>query len=1563
MTDGSRARRLKNALESLYAPVGHPGLQRVVGRTNLLVEGLRELVRDPDIPVTYAMSRGCKNLLAGALPAFQSYYLGRYGQGVDVDRLHRNAWLLAATAEAAVAARGVVSEQLTVFDLLASCDLACHGRSGDLLPEDAVEYPDDVFDPSCSIVELVTSAYAFVSGNGISAGEATYWTLWWLEMLPDPAHSLCVPVAGYFDGSGFMAHLMLSSISDTEDPILFEHPESALRPLGRDLLHAMLEAWDLSPCSACWALTLASAKPALQSAHFDGRSLSGAAACGFRLLMSGQLQDVSRMVVAEAILDGTLRSVAHETEKLQAAVEQGIQEVIIAFNPNPPTLRERQLQQASGLSITRCPTVSHALPILSGVAEDLRTYLEKVLEAPDASGVLASLSGAPPLSSVYVEPDVMEDSRNQGQRRPSAQTYGTPWSDVWKGARTARNWRTMLCAPSGHGKTTVALMTARALAKEALQGLAAHHLSPHEVPMPVFVDMAVLEEVVNRVAGASPVLLDDAVRALLEEQGASPSSARFIADNLNSYRCWLFLDNAESLSSSRIAGGISEALKTWESHIVFLYRRDGRPSSSSRSGAEVFVLQSLNSKQQEELVRNYGGITQNVRRILTDSRRLSQMMQEPLLLSALCRVSQRHAIPSRPTPTWLYRQTLLDLLGQTPTGSVDSLRAEELFPFLAEVVFTLSVMFVGRPSFNMKELRQVITESGSRPWPRGRSETETAALTPAERAGLVLQELIDKHVLVPTTPQREAFRLPHSSFVDFLVAGHLAEIARTEPKNAEQSHERASEEKSDFSVRGLVADSALLKEWWPSIRFLAGLMKKPTALLRLLTHAQRVEPFRHRLLAATCLPELADSGSCEIRETVDELATLVFDHIESGRRYAYLDQLKPRALMALAEWNPKLHGECLADYVLKRVKSFDARYFRMLRWMPGLALHSVELPVFLMSQLAPQNALAVESLAPPKVVNTIAGFAASALKAMGRAVSCNPALIAVLRDTLYGSNLAEQRRAIVALHLLGEPIGDHSELVDQLVVFVLTKPAEELGVLAARALGPMASQIEQGSAIRDLVSAANGSSLQGRLSLAVALAAIAHEGCLDDDATASLSKALHGDEESTAAYAALAFAELARIGHADDAVIQALRHGLVRFRQDFSREGVREAISNAILPMTPTILTHDCPTGRLSRFLNLLCEALHDPMDKIKATAALSLDALCDRVIVDNRIRHALCRILSEYPSCEASEFPGEPREVAYYILSEHAEKLPPSADLCLSLLEFGSVRERMDPFWDPSMASHRLCQDRETGEIVPGGVESQPRDGTAAGKLLATWGSAPLAVPKFRTGLLELLDSPFRARREAAIAITEAWGTKPLEDAVIKADFEKAKNCRCSSSREQELLRALEDPDPQMRASALGSGNALFVLEPHLLPEACQALALNMRAEDAEVRLLAFALARHLTLFCSEGQPLEFTPFAREVGRCDHVVTALIGALSCPDEEIRAYAREALMKLAWLSTEDHQTQKCMRASLGVPRLAHKTDGAKDVVQRLAEWGVTPEDADLPPGALLPGGRPIGDDL
>ncbi len=213
-----------------------------------------------------------------------------------------------------------------------------------------------------SAAEIVDGVFAAMAGHGWKAEGARVWTQAWLQGGQDASSggpSVRVPVAGCFDGKGFLAHLCLYSLPGEGE--LVPHPETALQPLGTQLLGGLRAAWEPWGQSVCFTFGVRDASVP-SWLPLEGTSLSGASALGFGLLARGHTGDVPRLVVAQVTPDGLLEPVGHEEEKMDAALKGEVPSVVLAEDSQVrETCLERYRQ--SGQEVVRARSLQEVLEL------------------------------------------------------------------------------------------------------------------------------------------------------------------------------------------------------------------------------------------------------------------------------------------------------------------------------------------------------------------------------------------------------------------------------------------------------------------------------------------------------------------------------------------------------------------------------------------------------------------------------------------------------------------------------------------------------------------------------------------------------------------------------------------------------------------------------------------------------------------------------------------------------------------------------------------------------------------------------------------------------------------------------------------------------------------------------------------------------------------------------------------------------------------------------------------------------------------------------------------------
>ncbi len=418
---------LRAALERLVD--GDPfSWQQIGGSYDLLRHGLVEAVRgshglDAGPPLEEIWS------LLGRPEALEQvtrfHRLDPHYAGVAVDSawLHRNARGLVATARTALAA------QRQDVDALATWS----GIAGELLGHRSEVPPSGLAaPPPAGTPELVDAAFRALTEVGWRVQGPRLWTLAWLPRDETPSRpsrrrgrgrrgpaplpvgpAVRVPVAGCFDGKGFLAVLCLHRLEG--DGELLPHPETALQPLGAQLLGSLRAAWAPFGQSVCFTFGVHDANiPSW--VPLEGSSLSGAAAVGFELLRQGQGGEAGRLVMAQVGSEGALEAVGHEVEKMGAALSGGVRSVVLASDSQVPEVCVERFRQ-SGLEVLRARTLREVLD-LAPVPQDSGGRSRWKLAAAGLAAVVLLASGF----------QLVDDD---GQRCPSTSEVEIVAAAVW----------------------------------------------------------------------------------------------------------------------------------------------------------------------------------------------------------------------------------------------------------------------------------------------------------------------------------------------------------------------------------------------------------------------------------------------------------------------------------------------------------------------------------------------------------------------------------------------------------------------------------------------------------------------------------------------------------------------------------------------------------------------------------------------------------------------------------------------------------------------------------------------------------------------------------------------------------------------------------------------------------------------------------------------------------------------------------------------------------------------------------------------------------------------------
>jgi hypothetical protein len=569
---------------------------------DLLRRALAQAIRQAADAALDAPLDECRSLLEGAAGVVQVLGYEFYPDlGVDTDRLHRNACELIGSA---LRARAAVRE-------------AGEGAAGRL--------------------------------RETLSGGALEWALSWLERTSAPDGGVILPVAGYSGKvGGFLARLHLTRLGGGE-AVLVEHPAMALRPLGPTLLETMRAVAGALPAPVCWRLSTEDVRSA--EMPLDGDSLGGAAAVAFALLRTGGLADRDCVVVAKVAGD-RLDSVGHEKEKLWEAARRGLKRAVVAEDA---ALSQADLDdlKAAGLEVVMRGTVAEAVEVCSSLANGLRNYLRSLLDLPEREK--PAFLGRRRLTDLYVWPDVLrEESADEKQRRSSAAGTGEEekvrrlsrdadyrkclsWQDELRGVR-----RAVILGLPGEGKTTLARMSVRHLAQQALADLGTGRVSVSDVSVPICL----------RLAHVAEYGLEGAARQALE--GLHAEVVRHLIAGLRGERSWLFLDAFDEVPETarlRLALG---SLREARCRVVVTSRPSGYERAHLPFESLVeYELAALTPRQTRDFVRGWFPDCEErasaTLSLVQGNPAMDDLASNGLLLTLTCFTAERHALDPEDT--------------------------------------------------------------------------------------------------------------------------------------------------------------------------------------------------------------------------------------------------------------------------------------------------------------------------------------------------------------------------------------------------------------------------------------------------------------------------------------------------------------------------------------------------------------------------------------------------------------------------------------------------------------------------------------------------------------------------------------------------------------------------------------------------------------------------------------------------------------------------------------------------------------------------------------------------
>jgi AAA domain len=336
---------------------------------------------DPDLIDCFNLVR--KPALSRCIAA---YYAQRYPDvpTIDTPRLTRNVQALVATSLVAAAmynpSPGTEQYRRTVASLIrSSAELLLPAAMPLTAPSQKLRRA-----VGSDSVSRLHSFFDDFQPNSPGSPAARYWTLYWMgnENSVQIGPTVSLPIASFQQGTNNVAidRLDLWRMDDREELSsneLFEHPETALLPLGIELLQGVERAWRISSgISVIWRI-VSDPKP------MDGDSLSAAIAVGLHKL--SRQQPLLRSCLILGRLDTTtdrLLPVGHQFEKIRQAGLNGIRTAVVVTNETmeaPISYDQLAVIEQIKIKLVSVATFQEAIDAASGFFPDAPGGVEQKL--------------------------------------------------------------------------------------------------------------------------------------------------------------------------------------------------------------------------------------------------------------------------------------------------------------------------------------------------------------------------------------------------------------------------------------------------------------------------------------------------------------------------------------------------------------------------------------------------------------------------------------------------------------------------------------------------------------------------------------------------------------------------------------------------------------------------------------------------------------------------------------------------------------------------------------------------------------------------------------------------------------------------------------------------------------------------------------------------------------------------------------------------------------------------------------------------------------------------------
>ncbi|GIU73097.1 MAG: hypothetical protein KatS3mg004_0184 [Bryobacteraceae bacterium] len=1194
--------------------------QILAGGYALLPRALREAIKaaEPDAGLISKLETCYEQLQSsGASQAIQRYWAELKQNDIDADRLHRNACALVATTLASAYARQSPLTRESVAGAEKWAQRAAKllgGGAEDSLPSSLAEGLSWTNPPSAR--DLLEQIYARLAEAGWKVTAARRWSLYWLGC-DHGERRLQVPVACVVNGQGHLGDLHLEWLAD-QPRVLVEHPEMALWPIEPSFLETLEQAHLAAGGAVVWRFAFRQPEQ-LGRIPLRGNSAGGAAAVGFRLLAQGDPYDAGCVIVSGLTLTDCLQAVGDEQAKLQAAARAGLKRAVVA----PGTTLDQAAQESlvsSGLQIQSKPNVAEACRFASDLPRWLIAYFEQVAGQADAAAP-PYLAGRKP-SELYVEPDVLVGVRRAKVRRPGAETAPAaeessgprylpdtvlevgeqyPYGFEVEQSEERRSWEqarrrladtdraAVVLGPPGQGKTQLVRMTARALALEAKAALIEQRESFDRVELPVVVRC-------QELAGlSSEQELERGLEQLLADKGVDRQTASYVAGQWKQSRCWLFLDGLDEVADPAQLQELWQVLARGECRVVLTSRpyayRGGLPFRRVE-----YRLAPLTGKQWRELIgrwyRDDANRAASLLQQIGTSAALEQMAQNPLLVTFVCWVAERHSVTAEMSRSQLYDRIVRDLLAVDRQGTQDLSRAEALLPLVREIAWQWFEQSQGRRALTHERLRGWITKSDHRPLPKGLMVKEVATLAPAQQADAIIEELSREKRLLAAFEHGGylAYIFPHRSILEYLAAAEL--VKKLEGMDQERWWK--------------FVDRVAWDPGWENVQvFTAGQLGREANRLVTQLLKGRDDILRHRLaLAAVCLSEVPAG----IRDKVmaNQITRQVWDLCVSASWEVRQLLHVQRAWMVANQLNGEVEGLSSLQKLLAVLKDED---------------------------------------------EIARSWAAHTLSTLPEAAARDPRVIAGLLEALKDEDQDVCVQAALALGLLGEAAAQDCRVIPAL----LEALKDDRGFVRYVAAATMRLLMQAGAqVIPALLEARNDTDWRVRRAAAEALGELGEAAAQDPRVIPALLEMLNDDSEDVCRAAAEALGELREAAAQDPRVIPALlempkderENVLCAVSHALGKFATAAAQGPRLIPALLEMLKDDgedvcgAAAGALGglgeaaaqdrRVISALLEARKNGHEIVRMAAAWALGGLGEAAAQDRRVIPALLEALKD---------------------------------------------------------------------------------------------------------------------------------------------------------------------------------------------------------------------------------------------------------------------------------------------------------------------------------------------